>query len=147
VNALAAMAALLAMLAVGGLGFIVGARRARSVVQADVAMWRSLADELHLENGKLRCQTTSAPSSSELPSGPPNALRVLRTRLGFGRGEVAQALGIPILDVETLEHTRLGLLELEVVESFVGALGCRLDVVAQHVDGDAIWLRDEGGQS
>jgi hypothetical protein len=125
------------------MGFTVGSRRERAVAQADVAMWRTLANDLHAENGRLRCEGTPVPVSGEPPSGKPNALHRLRVRLGFGRGEVAQALGIPIPDVETLEHTRLGLLEVAAVEGYVGALGCRLDVVAQHIDGEAVWLSDE----
>ncbi len=137
------VAALLAVLGAGGLGFTIGCRRERASARADIAMWRTLCTELHTENGRLRCEHTPVPSASEPPSGKPNALRSLRQRLGFGRGEVAQAFGIPVPDVETLEHTRLGLLEVAAVESYVGALGCRLDLVAQHVDGEAIWLSGE----
>jgi hypothetical protein len=32
------------------------------------------------------------------------------------------------------------LLELGAVERYVGTLGCRLDVVAQHIDGEAVFL-------
>jgi hypothetical protein len=35
------------------------------------------------------------------------------------------------------------LLEVAAVERYVGVLGCRLDVVAQHVDGSAVFLSDE----
>jgi len=141
-----AVAALLAVAGAFGLGFTSGSRRERVVAQGDVAMWRSLANELHVENGKLRCETTPVPISGEPPSGKPNALHRLRTRLDFGRDRVGQALGIPVPEVDALEHTRLGLLEVEAVERFVGALGCRLDLVAQHIDGEAIWLCSEGGR-
>jgi hypothetical protein len=142
-----ALAALLAVVGAFGIGFTIGARRERIAAQADVAMWRTLANELHAENGKLRCETTPVPASGEPPSGKPNALHRLRTRLDFGRDEVAQALGIRVTDVETLEHTRLGVLEVGTVSDYVSALGCRLDVVAQHVDGEAIWLSSEAGAS
>jgi hypothetical protein len=72
-------------------------------------------------------------------------LRRLRERLGFTQGEVAQGLGIPISEVETLEQTPFRLLELGKVSDYVGTIGCRLDVVAVHVDGEAIWLSDERG--
>jgi hypothetical protein len=139
--------ACLALVVLGafGLGVALGRflRRAElSDARAAIEMWRALCTELHAENGQLRCESTPVPSSAEPPSGAPNVLRALRTRLGFARGEVAQALGIPVPDVETLEHTRFELLEVGAVERFVGALGCRLDVVAQHVDGAAHWLSD-----
>lgn len=141
------VAAFLAVLGAFGMGFTVGARRERKVAQADVHMWQALANELHAENGKLRCETTPVPSSGEPPSGKPNALHDLRTRLDIGRDVVAQALGIPVPEVDTLEHTRLKLLEVGAVEQFVGACECRLDVVAVHIDGEAVWLSDERGQS
>jgi hypothetical protein len=75
-----AIAALLAVLGAGGLGFTIGSRRERVVAQGDVAMWRTLANELHAENGKLRCESTPVPASGEPPSGKPNALHRLRTR-------------------------------------------------------------------
>lgn len=142
-----ALSAALAALGAFGLGYTAGARRERASARADVAMWRALAVDLHAENGRLRCESTPVPNAAEPPTGRPNALHALRKRLGFGRGEVAQALGIPVPDVETLEHTRLGLLDVDAVERFVGAIGCRLDVVAQHIDGEAIWLSDERGAS
>jgi hypothetical protein len=138
-----AIAALLAVLGAGGLGFTIGCRRERTAARVDVAMWPRLASELHAENGKLRCETTPVPSSGEPPSGAPNALHSLRKRLGFARGEVAQALGIPVPEVDTLEHTKLALLEVGTVADVVSSMGCRLDVVAQHIDGEAIWLSDE----
>jgi hypothetical protein len=75
-----------------------------------------------------------------------NALAKLRERLGVGPDALARALGIPVADVETLEGTPLRLLEIGDVAAYVGALGCRLDVVAQHVDGVAHWLNDGGAQ-
>lgn len=103
-----ALAALLAVAGAFGLGFTIGSRHERAAAGADIAMWQKLASELQAENGRLRCEGTPAPASGEPPSGKPNALQRLRNRLDFGRGEVAQALGIAIPDVETLEHTRLG---------------------------------------
>jgi hypothetical protein len=138
-----AIAALLAVLGAGGLGFTVGCRRERASARADVDTWRELATSLHAENGRLRCEGTPVPSGTESPSGAPNALHRLRKRLGFARGEVAQALGIPVAEVDTLEHTRLALLEVGTVADVVSSMGCRLDVVAQHIDGEAVWLSDE----
>src|SRR5690606_31019713 len=137
--------AVLAALGAFGLGVVLGRRlrlASEQGLRAEIETWRSLANELHAENGRLRCENTPAPASGEPPSGKPNALASLRARLNFGRGEVAQALGIPIPDVETLEHTQFGLLEIATVASYVRALGCRLDVVAQHIDGEAVWLSD-----
>jgi hypothetical protein len=138
------VAALLAVVGAFGIGFTIGSRRERVGAQGDVAMWRTLANELHAENGKLRCESTPVPSSGEPPSGKPNQLQHLRTRLEVSVHEVARRLGIPPADVDTLEHTRLGLLEVDAVERHVNAVGCRLDVVAVHrLDGIAHWLSDD----
>jgi DNA-binding Xre family transcriptional regulator len=138
-----ALAALLAVLGAFGLGFTVGARRERAGARADVAMWKALSLELHAENGRLRCETTPVPSSEE-PSGKPNRLQRLRQRLEVSAHELSRRLGIPVPDVETLEHTRFELIELGDVERVANALGCRLDVVAVHrLDGIAHWLSDD----
>jgi hypothetical protein len=113
---------------------------------------RRLIDEAvaaDAEIRRLRDELTAAkrPAEAAAAPGPPNALARLRTRLGFGCDEVALALGIPLPDVDTLEHTSFGLLEVDAVERFVGAVGCRLDVVAVHIDGAAVWLSDERGSS
>jgi hypothetical protein len=71
-----------------------------------------------------------------------NALAKLRERLGVAPDALARALGIAAADVETLERTPLRLLEIGDVAGYVGALGCRLDVVAVHVDGTAHWLEE-----
>lgn len=76
----------------------------------------------------------------------PNALHALRARLEVSVHELARRLGIPMADVDTLEHTRFDLLEVGDVERACGALGCRLDVVAQHIDGEAIWLSGDDQQ-
>jgi DNA-binding Xre family transcriptional regulator len=138
------IAALLAVLGAGGLGFTVGARRERAAARADVAMWCSLAKELHAENGKLRCESTPVPRSGEPPSGKPNQLCRLRARLEVSAQDLAERLGIAPADLATLEHVRFGMLELGDVERVVNALGCRLDVVAVHrLDGIAHWLSDD----
>jgi hypothetical protein len=62
-----AVAALFAMVGAFGSGYALGSRRERAVAQADVAMWRTLANELHAENGNLRCEDTSVPASGEPP--------------------------------------------------------------------------------
>jgi DNA-binding transcriptional regulator YiaG len=139
-----AIAAVLAVLGAGGLGFTIGCRRERAAARADVAVWRELASELHAENGKLRCETTPVPSSGEPPSSAPNQLHRLRQRLEVSAHELARRLGITGADVGALEHTRFGLLEVDAVERHVNALGCRLDVVAVHrLDGIAHWLSDD----
>jgi hypothetical protein len=85
-------------------------------------------------------------ASAELPTaGSPNALGKLRTRLDVAREELCRRLCIAEADAGTLEATPLRLLELGDVERYVGALGCRLDVVAVHIDGFAVWLSDEEG--
>lgn len=138
------IAALLAALGAGGLGFALGSRRERAAAQADVTMWRELASSLHAENGLLRCSSTPVPSASEPASGKPNTLHSLRVRLDVSVHELARRLGIPAVDVDTLEHTPFGLLELDDVERIVNALGCRLDIVAVHrLDGIAHWLSDD----
>lgn len=70
----------------------------------------------------------------------PNALHTLRSRFGVQLDAVARALGIPASEVEALERTPLARLELGTVDRYVGAVGCRLDVVAVHLDGEAVWL-------
>lgn len=85
-------------------------------------------------------------ASAELPTaGTPNALGKLRTRLDVAQDELSRRLGIAEADAATLETTPLRLLEIGDVERYVGALGCRLDVVAVHIDGFAVWLSDEEG--
>jgi hypothetical protein len=77
----------------------------------------------------------------------PNALGRLRTRLDVSREEVAKRLAIPLAGVSQIERTPLRLLEVDTVQQYAEALGCRLDVVAVHIDGEAIWLSDERGAS
>ncbi len=113
---------------------------------------RRLIDEAvaaDAEIRQLRDELTAVkrPTEAADPPGPPNALARLRTRLNFGRGEVAQALGIPLADVDAIERTPLRLLEVGTVSDYASAFGCRLDVVAQHIDGAAHWLTDDGGAS
>lgn len=72
-----------------------------------------------------------------------NALGRLRTRLGVALDELAARLEIPLAEVETVEATPLRLLDVDAVRSYVEALGCRLDLVACHIDGEAIWLGDD----
>jgi hypothetical protein len=52
-------------------------------------------------------------------------------------------MGVPVADIEALEQTPLRLLELDALDRYVSAIECRLDVVAVHVDGEAIWLSSE----
>jgi hypothetical protein len=61
-------------------------------------------------------------------------------RRGFGLNDVARALGVAEAELDGLERTPLRLLELDAVERFAAAMGCRLDVVAQHIDGEAVFL-------
>jgi hypothetical protein len=76
----------------------------------------------------------------------PNALGQLRTRLDVSRKE-AKRLAIPLAGVSQIERTPMRLLEVDTVQQYAEALGCRLDVVAVHIDGEAIWLSDERGAS
>lgn len=71
------------------------------------------------------------------------SLRQLRERLGVSQGTVAKRLTVPQPDVDTIERTALRLLDVDTVLRYVGALGCRLDMVACHIDGEAFWLGDE----
>ena len=136
-------------------GHHVGGLQARAALLAlpvRRSTWAALLSDLSTQRGsKPARQPQSSPSPAPAPargtlpsvapaSGGPNALHALRARLGFETAQVAQALGIPIPDVETLEHTPLRSLQLGTVERYVGALGCRLDVVAQHIDGAAVFL-------
>lgn len=72
-----------------------------------------------------------------------NALGRLRTRLDVALDELARRVGIPVADVETVEATPLRLLDVDTVRRYVEGLECRLDLVACHIDGEAIWLGDE----
>ena len=69
-------------------------------------------------------------------------LRALRELLGVTVEAVALAMGVDAADVEGLEERPLELLAVGELQRFVGALGCRLDVVAQHIDGAAHWLTE-----
>jgi hypothetical protein len=69
-----------------------------------------------------------------------NALGMLRQRLGYEREAVAARLKISPADLDTLESTPLRLLKVSSVAGHVGACECRLDLVAVHVDGEAVWL-------
>jgi hypothetical protein len=146
-TAIEGIAVILALVGSGALGFTVGARRERVVARADAAKWRELALELQQENRRLRCECTPVPGAGEPPSGKPNALYRLRQRLNVSVHELARRLGVPVADAETLEYTRFGLLDIDAVERHTGALGCRLDVVAVHIEGEAVWLSDERGAS
>lgn len=57
--------------------------------------------------------------------------------------DVARRLGIPVADVETIETTPLRLLDVDTVRRYVEALECRLDLIACHIDGEAVWLDDD----
>lgn len=72
-----------------------------------------------------------------------NALGKLRFRFRVTLDELARRLGITRADVETIEGTPLRLLEVDSVRRYVEALGCRLDLVACHIDGEAVWLGDD----
>jgi hypothetical protein len=76
-----------------------------------------------------------------------NALGRLRVRLDVALDELARRLSIPLADVETIEATPLRLLEVDTVRRYVEALECRLDLVACHIDGEAIWLGDDDDPS
>lgn len=71
------------------------------------------------------------------------ALARLRMRLGVALDELARRLRIPLAEAETIEATPLRLLDVDAVRSYVEALGCRLDLVAVHIDGEAHWLSDD----
>jgi hypothetical protein len=66
----------------------------------------------------------------------------LRERCGVPRAELAKRLAIPLAGVAVIERMPLRLLELDTVQQYVEALACRLDIVAQHIDGVAHWLTD-----
>lgn len=88
--------------------------------------------------------SAAQPASMGATAAPsPNALGKLRTRLDVAHEEIARRLHVQSEDVATLEATPLRLLEIGDVERYVGALGCRLDVVAVHIDGFAVWLSEE----
>lgn len=72
-----------------------------------------------------------------------NALGTLRQRLGYEREHVAARLKISLADLDTLESTPLRLLEVNSVTEHVGACECRLDLVAVHIDGAAVWLEEQ----
>lgn len=76
-----------------------------------------------------------------------NTLGVLRTRLGYSTEHVAKVLGISPRAVGRLEAIPLQAWRVSDVERYVGALECRLDVVAVHIDGVAVWLSDEEPRS
>jgi hypothetical protein len=92
---------------------------------------------------RRRSQTKRVP----VPTGEVNALGRLRERFEVPRAELAKRLAIPLAGVALIERTPLRLLEVDTVQKFVEALECRLDIVAQHLDGEAIWLSDERGTS
>jgi hypothetical protein len=154
------------------LGWLASALRAKSSVDAiaiERRVWAALCKDLHSENGKLRCQQVEAPTAlpAPTPDSAPiavpapaddettpspgiergNALRQLRKRLDVSRENLAKRLGVPLAGIAQVERTPLRLLEVDTVRQFVEALECRLDVVAQHIDGEAIWLSDEQGAS
>lgn len=120
-------------------GHHVGGLQARAALLAlpiRRATWTALFRDLNGRGSGSR----PAPEATASQRGARNALHELRLRRGFGLSDVARALGIPDAELETLERTPLPLLELDAVERFAAALGCRLDVVAQHVDGEAVFL-------
>ena len=72
-----------------------------------------------------------------------NALGRLRERLGHTPDQVAARLNISVPALEAMEVTPFGQLEVSFIAEYVGACGCRLDIVAVHIDGQAIWLEQE----
>lgn len=72
-----------------------------------------------------------------------NALGRLRARLGVAIDELARRLSVSAEDADAIEATAFRLLEIDTIDRYVGALGCRLDVVAVHIDGFAVWLSDD----
>lgn len=96
--------------------------------------------------GALRRRRQPKPVPNE-PQSEVNALGRLRERLLVSRAEVAKRLAIPLAGVSQIERTPLRMLEIDTVQQYAEALGCRLDVVAVHIDGEAIWLSDERGAS
>lgn len=69
-----------------------------------------------------------------------NALGKLRERLGYTTDEIAARLQITVGALDAMEVTPFGQLEVSFVSEYVGACGCRLDVVAVHIDGEAAFL-------
>lgn len=53
---------------------------------------------------------------------------------------IARTLRVPESWIGTIESAPLDTVPLGTVRRYVEALGCRLDVVAQHIDGVAHWL-------
>ena len=74
-----------------------------------------------------------------------NALGLLRERLGYSSADVAARMKISLTDLDTIETTPLRLLEVSSLAAHVGACECRLDVVAVHIDGQAVFLAHEEG--
>lgn len=74
-----------------------------------------------------------------------NALGLLRARLGYSPVAVAARMKISLADLTTIETTPMRLLEVSSVAAHVGACECRLDLVAVHIDGEAVFLAHEEG--